>query len=97
MPQLMEERRIEIMQRQKPGTIGGFGGHSNYDSARQWGASAFTYWEDDTCVTETLRRHKGHELRIVERIRIADGLLSYKHEVRGPGEKHDEREMLFDI
>src|SRR6266404_6238616 len=31
MHKRMEERRQEMMQRQRPGTVAGFGGHSNYD------------------------------------------------------------------
>ena len=54
-------------------------------------------WEGDTLVRETMRNHGGHELRTVERIRIEGNRLVYRHEVAGPGGKHDEREITFDI
>ena len=70
MRQRMEERRQEVMQRQRPGTIGAFGGSSNYDPDRGSASSSFSHWDDDTFVTETLRRHKGHEYTVVERVRV---------------------------
>jgi hypothetical protein len=48
-------------------------------------------------VTETLRRHKGHEFTVVERVRVEGTHLSYKHEIIGPGDKRDEREIRFDV
>jgi hypothetical protein len=93
----MEERRREVMQRQRPGTIGGFGGSSNYDPDRGSASSSFSHWDDDTFVTETLRRHKGHEFTVVERVRVDGTHLIYKHEITGPGAKHDEREIAFEI
>jgi hypothetical protein len=54
-------------------------------------------WEGDTLVRETMRNHGGQELRTVERIRIESNRLVYRHEVAGPGDKHDEREVVFDI
>src|SRR5437867_4804284 len=53
--------------------------------------------EGATFVQETLRNHKSHELTIVERIRAEADRLIYKHEVRGPGDKPDEREVTFDL
>ena len=97
MRERMDARRLEVMQRQKLGTIAGFGGSGNYDPSRGTASSSFTHWEGDTFVTETLRRHKGHEITVVERIRIEGNRLIYKHEITGPGEKHDEREIGFEI
>ena len=53
--------------------------------------------EGATFVQETLRRHQGHELKIVERIRIEGPRLFYKHEVLGPGGTREEREVIFDF
>ena len=50
-----------------------------------------------TLVTERHHHYKGHELAIVERIRIDGDRLIYNHEVTGPGDKHDEREIRFEI
>ncbi len=55
------------------------------------------HWDDDTFVQETLRNHKGHELKVVERIRLEGSRLIYKHAITGPGDKHDQREITFDI
>jgi hypothetical protein len=54
-------------------------------------------WEGDTLIRETMRNHGGHELRMVERIRIKGGRLNYKHEITGPGGKYDEREVVFNL
>src|SRR5262245_35885477 len=97
MRRRMEERRMERMDRQRPGTISGFGGSSNYDAAKGAGASSFKYWDGDIYVQETQRRHLGHELKVIERIRVDDNNLVYKHEVTGPGGKRDKREIVFDL
>jgi hypothetical protein len=97
MQQRMEERRLGATQRQKPGTIAGFGGSGSYDPDRGSASSSFSHWDDDTFVTETLRRHKGHEFTVVERVRVDATRLIYKHEITGPGDKHDEREIAFEI
>ena len=44
-----------------------------------------------------MRNHKSRELAIVERILVEGDRLIYKHDVRGPGDKHDEREVIFNI
>jgi hypothetical protein len=54
-------------------------------------------WEDGTYIRETVRNHWGHEVKVVERIRIEGGRLVYKHEVLGPDGKCDEREVVFNI
>ena len=97
MRQRMDERRREVMQRQRPGMIGGFGGSGNYDPDRGSASSSFSHWDDDTFVTETLRRHKGHEFTVIERVRVDGRHVIYKHEITGPGGKHDEREITFDL
>jgi hypothetical protein len=97
MRQRMDERRLEVMQRQRPGTVAGSGGSGNYDPDRGVASSSFSHWEGDTFVAETLRRHKGQEFAVVERTRIDGKHLIYKHEITGPGERHDEREVVFEI
>jgi hypothetical protein len=95
--QRMEERRLGMIQRQKPGTIAGFGGHGSYDPDRGAASSSFSHWDGDTFVTETLRRHTGYEFTVVERVRVNGTRLIYKHEITGPGGKHDEREIAFEV
>jgi hypothetical protein len=97
MHQRMEDRRREVMQRQKPGTIAGFGGSSNYDPDKGVASSSFNHWDNDTFVHETFRRFKGHELMVIERIRLDGQRLIYKHEVSGPGGKREEQEITFDL
>src|SRR5262245_53162551 len=97
MRQRMEEGRREVMQRQRPGMIGGFGGSGNYDPDRESASSSFSHWDNDSFVTETLRRHKGHEYTVVERIRFEGQHLIYKHEITGPGGKREKREVTFDV
>ena len=45
---------------------------------------SFDHEDGDTLVVETHRYKDGHELAIVERIRIQDEHLIYKHEITGP-------------
>jgi len=51
----------------------------------------------ETLVVETHRYEDGHELAIVDRIRIQGGHLIYKHEITGPQGKRDERDIVFDL
>ena len=59
--------------------------------------AGFSRWDGDTYVVETHRSVRGHELTIVESLRIEEERVIYKHEVTGPGGKHDEREIAFEI
>src|ERR1043166_2913083 len=77
MRKRMEGRRLDVMQRQRPGTTAGFAGSGGYDPTRGAGSFSFHYWDDDNFVQETLRNHKGHELTIVERIRVEGDHLIY--------------------
>jgi hypothetical protein len=71
---------------------------SGFDPTRGSGSAGSTHWEEDTLVTETLRFHKGHELRIKESIRLdANKTLIYVHSVEGPGNKVDQHEIRFDV
>jgi hypothetical protein len=104
MRKRMEDRRMEMRQRMEErqkgrrGLISGFGGGGNYDPARGTASSGTSGWEDEnTFVAQTYRQHKGHELMVIERIRIDGQHLIYKHEVQGPGDNRDEREVVFEI
>ena len=59
--------------------------------------AGFSRWDGDTYVVETHRSVRGHELTIVERLRAEGERVIYKHEVTGPGGKHDEREITFEV
>src|SRR6185369_4641518 len=95
--QQWDERRTQVTQKQMPGTIAGFGGSGRYDPERGVGSSSFSRWDGDTFVVETLRRHKGHEFTVIERIRLDADQLTYRHEIQGPGNKSDEREIVFQL
>jgi hypothetical protein len=58
---------------------------------------ASQHWEDDTLVARRQHRYGQHQITVVERIRIDGERLIYKYEVQGPGEKRDEREVIFDL
>jgi hypothetical protein len=103
MKKRMEDRRLEMRQRMEErqkgrrGLINGFAGRGNYDPARGSASSSTSSSEDDTFVAQTYRQHKGHELMVIERIRLDGKRLIYKHEVIGPGDKRNEREVVFDL
>jgi len=58
---------------------------------------SFDHLDGDTLVVETHRYKDGHELSIIERIRVEGEHLIYKHEITGPGGKREEREVMFDV
>ncbi len=60
-------------------------------------SSSLQHWDGDTLVTERRHHFKGHELMVIERIRVDGQRLTYKHEIEGPGGKCEEREITFDI
>ena len=92
-----EEMRQKMIAHQRPGTIGGFGASGNYNPATGSGSYGMSQWEGDTFVVQTYRQHQGHELIVIERIRIDGRQLIYKHEVTGPGPKHHESDVTFEI
>jgi hypothetical protein len=59
--------------------------------------AGFSRWDGDTYVVETHRSVRGHELTIVESLRVESERVIYKHEVTGPGGQHDEREVTFEV
>ena len=86
-----------MLAQQRPWTISGFGGGGGYNPTTGSGSYGMNHWEGDTLIVQTYWQHQGQELMIIERIRIHDQHLIYKHEVTGPGEKRDEREIVFDL
>jgi hypothetical protein len=92
-----EEARNRMVAQQRPGTFSGFGGTANYNPTTGSGQSRMNHWEGDTSVVQTYLLHRGHELMIIERIRVDGQRLIYDHEVTGPGDKRDERETVFEL
>jgi hypothetical protein len=79
----METRRQEFGQGRAPllaklsfGTSFG-----SFDPKTGTASSSHRYLDGDTSVMETMRRHKGHELHIIERISLQGSNLVYKHEI----------------
>jgi hypothetical protein len=99
MRKQMEARREEFKGRAPgmPGKLMFSTSSGSFDPNTGTAWSSRRYSDGDTSVTETMRRHKGHELHIVERISLHGSNLVYKHEVTGPGNIHDEREITFKL
>ncbi len=95
MDDYLTRRQQEMKQRF--GTVSGFGGHGNYDPAVRSVSNTRDQWDGDTFIAQTYRRHFGHELMVIERIRVDGQRLIYKHEIEGPGGKREEREITFDL
>jgi len=98
-----EEMRMEMRKRmeerlpKRPGTLGGFGGSGSYNPNTGSGSHRLDYWDGDGFVVQTYRQHLGHEIMVIERIRVDGQRLIYKHEISGPGDKRDEREVTFEL
>jgi hypothetical protein len=92
-----EEARKRMAAQQLTGTISAFGGSSNYNPTTGSGSHGMSHWEGDKLIVQTYRQHQGHELMVIERIHVDGKRLIYKHEVQGPGDKRDEREVVFDL
>ncbi len=60
-------------------------------------SSTLQRWDGDTFVSERKHALKGYDVMVIERIRVDGQRLIYKHEVRGPGGKREEREITFDL
>ena len=98
------EKRLKELEDAQVGEIGGmaFGGGTmklpqDPTTPLKSGYWTFDHEDGETLVVETRRYKDGHELAIVERIRIQDGHLIYKHEITGPQGKRDERDIVFDL
>jgi hypothetical protein len=92
-----EETRKRMVAQQRPGTIAGFGGSRNYNPATGSRSHGMSHWEGDTFIAQTYRQHQEHELMVIERIRVDGQRLIYDHEITGPGEKHYQREIVFEL
>jgi hypothetical protein len=97
MRHLLQTGLLRLRPLTKPGVAPEFGGSSHYDLDRDSGAFSSTYWDGDVYVQETYHRHHGHPVAVIERIRIHGERLIYKCQVKGPGDKRDEREIVFDL
>ena len=98
----MYEKRLNEVQEAHVGEIGGVaigGGSMEWpqDQTLRSGYWNSDYLDGDTLVVETHRYKDGHELAIVERIRIQDERLVYGHEITGPEGKREQREIIFDL
>ena len=101
----MYEKRLKEVQEAHVGEIDGVaigGGSMEWPLAGSAAPLKSGYWsfdheDGDTLVVETHRYKDGHELAIVERIRIQDERLVYGHEITGPQGKREQREIIFDI
>ena len=58
---------------------------------------SFDHLDGDTLVIETHRYKDGHELSIIESIRVEGEYLIYKHKITGPGGKREESEVIFEV
>ena len=103
MKKRFEDKRLEMRLRlearlaQRAGVIIGSGSKAGYEATRGSGSSSMDQWEGDTYVVHTYRHHQGHEIMVAERLAVDGKRLIYKHEVTGPGNKHDERESVFEL
>ena len=79
MRQRHEQMRMEMRKRmeerlpRRPGTVSGFGGSGNYNPNTGSGSHSLSFWDSDGFVVQTYRQHQGHEIMVIERIRV-DGL-----------------------
>ena len=98
----MYEKRLKEVQEAHVGeidgvAIGGGSMESPQDQTLRSGYWNSDYLDGDTLVVETHRYKDGHELAVVERIRIQDEHLIYTHEITGPRGKRDGRDIVLDI
>jgi hypothetical protein len=59
--------------------------------------SSVSSLDGDTDIYETVHHHAAHQLKVIERIHLDGQRLIYKHEVTGPGDKRDERQITFEL
>jgi hypothetical protein len=92
MRQVLEGRLKEVQESHSGmnSVIGIPGGCMEWPNDQSTGRLRSGYWSFDhldgeTLVVETRRYKDGHELSVIERIRVEGGHLTYKHEITGPG------------
>ena len=92
------ERLDRMLQSMRTRGIGGGGGYF-YNSVGDYGPSGFSHIDGDTLVIETTHFHKGHEISITERFRLADdrNAILYTHEAKGPDGHSVVNEIAFDL
>jgi len=78
----MRQRMLE-----RTGNTGFVGGRSGWLQEGQFSSSSM---ENGTMIFETRRIHKGHQIRLIERIRFSDDgkTLHYSQELHGPKGEH---------
>jgi len=69
---MREAHSSEIMTPGRIPTGGGGGSFSMRPGGRGYGSQSDGYWEGDTLVIMTTRMHDGHQLRIEQKLRMAD-------------------------
>jgi hypothetical protein len=100
--ELQKEMHERFKRGIRPGTgmVGGSGGGWSTDSQGRLrdGSFSSTRMEDGARVTETHRFFQGHEITIIEGLRIKgeNKMLSYSQEIHGPNREHH-FEIDFDI
>ena len=94
-------REIQDAHAEEIGVVGIGGGIMDWPQDQgtkvKSGYWSFDHEDGDTLVVETRRYKDGHELVIVESIRLQDRHLIYEHEITGPQGKRDERDVVFDL
>ena len=100
--ELQKEMKGRFQRSIRPGMgmVGGGGGTWSADSQGRLrdGTFSFGRLENGARVTETHRFFQGHEITIIERLRISEEgkMLSYSQEIHGPKQDHS-FEIDFDI
>jgi hypothetical protein len=98
MEQFRQEQMEKMSQSLRPGTTGGGGGGGEIHPGG-YGHTSHSRIEDGTSVLESLHFYDGHEIAVVERLKVAEDKKSirYTHEAKGPkGEMHV-NEIVFDV
>jgi hypothetical protein len=92
-----DEIKKRMAERPRRGGLSAYGGGGGYTPAMRSGSSSMSHWEGDALVVQTYRMHLGNELLITERFYLDGRHLVYEHAASGPGNKRDEREIVFEI
>ena len=100
---MQQEHQERMWRSMRPGTTGGAGGGGSYSTGSggrvQSGHFSFSRWEDKTSVIETHHFHEGHEITVIERLRMDDDgrMLVYANEIVGPKGKTQGHEITFEV